>query len=176
MSQNDDAKGGEDLAEAYSALRSTASRYLRSVEPVTLQTTSLVHEAYLKLAARSSVTLRGAGHARALMARAMRQVLIDHVRRRHTEKHGPPSVRIGLEHVEIAAPPLEVEDVLRGLDRLERDDPASARLLELAYFGGYGQREIGEILGVSDRTVRTRLVAAQASLARVLGGGDEGSS
>lgn len=168
----DEVGQSEEFEVAYGLLQRVASRYLRSSEPLTLQTTSLVHEAYLKLAARSSVTLRGVGHAKALMARAMRQVLIDHVRRRNTEKHGPPSIRISFDDTEVVAETgsaLDIEVVHQALTRLEREDPSAVRVLELAYFGGYRQAELAEILGVSDRTVRTRLQKAQESLGRYLG-------
>lgn len=165
----------EDFEAAYTALQRVASRYLRSSQPLTLQTTSLVHEAYLKLATRSNVTLRGTGHARALMARAMRQVLVDHIRGRGTAKRNP-GIRIALEQIESGdvgqeseTSAVEIELVHRTLERLEEHEPESARLLELAYFGGYRQHELGEILGVSDRTVRTRLLEAQKAFRRILG-------
>ena len=102
----------------------------------------------------------------------MRQVLIDHVRRRNTAKHGPPSIRIAFEDTEVVAgtgSALDIEVVHRALIRLEREDPSAVLILELAYFGGYRQAELAEILGVSDRTVRTRLQKAQESLGRHLG-------
>lgn len=163
---------GADFEASYDELRRVSSWYLRSSGPITLQTTSLVHEAYLKLAARPGLTLRGSAHMRALMARAMRQVLIDHVRRRNADKRGPASLLVSLEESGDRSfadvQQVEVELVDRAITELETDDPGSARVLELIYFGGYRQSEVAQILGVSDRTVRTRIRQALDSLREFL--------
>lgn len=171
MSEGLDSRGAEFEA-SYDELRRVSSWYLRSTGPITLQTTSLVHEAYLKLAAQSNLTLRGSSHMQALMARAMRQVLIDHVRRRNAEKRGPAALVVSLEeygdHSFADMQQVEVELVDRAITELEADEPRSARVLELVYFGGYRQREVAQILGVSDRTVRTQITKALDSLREFL--------
>ncbi|MCA9753188.1 MAG: sigma-70 family RNA polymerase sigma factor [Gemmatimonadetes bacterium] len=160
-----------EFEAAYAELRRVASRYLGSLPhgPVTLQTTALVHEAYLKLAASPSVTIRDRDHARALMATAMRQVLVDHLRRRKSAKRGGDRILVPLgESIEDPAPAEDALAVHRAIERLKERDPESAHLIELSCFGGYRQEEIAQILGVTARTVRNRWNRARERLRQLL--------
>lgn len=136
----------------------------------TLRTTALVHEAYLKLARHDS--FRDRGHFLATAALAMRQVLVDYVRRRRADKRGSGLPPLPLEGIEGTL--AESEERLLALDEalrhLERSQPRLARVVECRYFAGYSDGETAEALGVTTRTVHRDWVKAKALLYDALGG------
>lgn len=156
---------------AYDELRQIARRQRwRHPAGGTLQTTALVHEAYVKLFDASTLDPQDRAHFFALAARAMRQVLIDHFRGAQADKRGGAAVRVELAEHDV---PVEQRGaVLLALDealgRLERLDPRLARVVECRFFGGMTQDEIAAALGVTDRTVRNDWRKAKAFLAREL--------
>jgi RNA polymerase sigma factor (TIGR02999 family) len=155
----------------YERLRELARRRLKSEPDASLNTTGLVHEAYLKLAASPGVHVQDRGHFVGLASRVMRHLLVDYARARKAAKRG--SGMSALEFTEATwIPDDSVEPVLKldeALQRLATVDERRSRMLELRYFGGLSLEETAEALDVSLATVKRELRAARAWLAVVLG-------
>ncbi len=158
----------------YDELRGLARGFLARERPDhTLQATALVHEAYLRLIDQTRVDWRGRTHFRAIAARMMRRVLIDHARHRAGAKRGAGwrRVTLGDSLAGPADPELDLAELI-GVDvalrRLAERDPRQARCLELRFFGGLRTREIAEAVGVSTRTVEGDLLHGRAWLRREL--------
>ncbi len=151
------------FALVYDELRRMADGQLRR-EPVghTLQPTALVHEVFLRFV-DAEVPAADRSHFIGIAARAMRQVLVDHARRRVAAKRGGGRVRTTLGGGELALEldPVEMLDLDRALASL---DDRQRRVVELRFFAGLEEREIGEVLGVTERTVRRDWVKARAWL------------
>jgi RNA polymerase sigma-70 factor, ECF subfamily len=148
----------------YEDLRRVAHRQLdREGGGHTLQTTALIHEAYLKLAGSGSVSATSRAHLLAIAARAMRQVLVDYARRRKAAKRGGGviSVTLGDEPQPTDA---SAEDLLALNEALEQLDPRQRQVIECRFFGGMEEKDIAVALGVSERTVRRDWVKARAWL------------
>jgi RNA polymerase sigma factor (TIGR02999 family) len=159
----------------YDDLRRLARRQLtREHDNDPIQPTTLVHEAYLKLAG-STPRAAARAHLLAIAAHAMRQVLVDHARERRAAKRGPAWIRTTLTD---AAWMTELDpDTLLALDdALERLDPRQRQVVECRFFGGLEDAEIAEALGVTTRTVRRDWVKARAWLNRWLSEGEGSSS
>jgi RNA polymerase sigma factor (TIGR02999 family) len=158
----------------YEDLRRVARRQLdREGGGHTLQTTALVHEAYLKLAG-GMVSATSRAHFLAIAARAMRQVLVDYARRRKAAKRGGGviSVTLGDEPTPVDT---TAED-LQALDEaLQQLDPRQRQVIECRFFGGMEEKDIAAALNVSERTVRRDWVKARAWLYQALYPGGEGS-
>jgi len=151
----------------YDDLRRLARRQLsRELGARTLQPTTLVHEAYLKLAG-SSPRLEDRSHLLAIAARAMRQVLVDHARERRAAKRGPEWARTTLTD-SAGTFDLDPEQLIALNDALERLDPRQRQVVECRFFGGMEEEEIAEALGITSRTVRRDWVKARAWLNRWL--------
>lgn len=157
------------LPHVYDELRKLAAAYLGRERPDhSLQATALVHEAYLRLVDQSQVDWRDRAHFFGLAARVMRQVLVDHARRRGRKKRRPVGERISLERAMVVADDsgaslLAVDDAL---NRLGQVDARSAQVVEMRFFAGLTHEQISEVLGVSDRTVRSDWSFAKAWLHR----------
>jgi RNA polymerase sigma factor (TIGR02999 family) len=151
----------------FDELREMAQRQLgKQRERYTLQTTDLVHEAYLRLVGDGEVTQRGRAYFYAAAARAMRHVLVDAARRRNAVKRGSGAVAVSL-----GAHPGEIDpyaDELLDLDgairELERRNARAARVVECRFFGGMSVEDTAEVLGVSPRTVKSDWALARAWL------------
>ncbi len=163
---------GEAFPRAYDDLRVLAEHLLRRRAGAPLHTTSLVHEAWLRLARRSSAPLRDDEHLLAVAARAMRCALVDHARRRAALKRD-------LGRVQGSAADLASLDPLPGIDclalhealeRLAMIDERKARVVELRFFGGLDVEEVAEVLRISPATVKRDWPLAKAWLYRELGG------
>jgi RNA polymerase sigma-70 factor, ECF subfamily len=157
----------------YDELRVMAQRQLaRESRNVTLQTTELVHEAYVRLVDDTRVTRRGRAYFFGAAARAMRQVLIESARRRGAAKRGggAPLVTLDDELAGVDAYAAELLDLDRALGELERESPRQARVVECRYFGGLSVEETAESLGVSPRTVKSDWAMARAWLYAALQG------
>lgn len=155
------------FASVYGELRRIARRQLAAgPSQATLDTTALVHEAYLKLAQGASLSLRDRFHFFATTARAMRLVLIDHARSRLRAKRGAGAPVGTLEEGDVAATerPEQLVALDEALTRLEKTEPDLARIVEWRFFAGLSVEEIAETLGVSDRTVKRHWRAARALL------------
>ena len=144
----------------------------RQYDRYTLQTTELVHEAYLRLAGDARVTQRGRAYFYAAAARAMRQVLVDAARRRNSAKRGSGAEALSLdEHVgtvdAYADQLLDLDDALR---ELERRNARSARVVVCRFFGGMSVEDTAQALGVSPRSVKSDWALARAWLYDTLRG------
>jgi RNA polymerase sigma factor (TIGR02999 family) len=164
-----DPQAREDLVPlVYQELRRRASAYLRRERPDhTLQPTSLVHEAYLRLTAQKRVSWSNRTHFFALAAQLMRRILVDHARERQAAKR-PGGIRVALDEGLRAVPPpdcelLMLDDALRDLGRL---DPRQAHIVELKYFAGLSETEVAAVLSLSRATVTREWQSARAWLYR----------
>jgi len=160
----------------YGELRAIAHRQLRDErDGHTLDTTALVHEAYLRLVDDSRVTRRGRAYFFGAAARAMRQILVDHARRKGALKRGGNAQPVTLEdhHGLVDGFAAELLDLEVALQLLAEHGPRQAQVVELRYFGGMDVRDVAEVLGVSTRTVELDWAMARAWLFRELGGGKE---
>jgi len=170
-----DSKAEERLIGLlYRELHAMARRRLRRErQSTTLQTTALVHEAYLRLVDQRRVEWRDRGHFLALAATMMRRVLVDRARARQAGKRGAGEAMVTLAGAEAMGidPAVEVLAVDEALARLAASFPRPARVVELRFFGGLEMEEIGAAIGVTERTVKRDWAFARAWLARELGGG-----
>jgi RNA polymerase sigma factor (TIGR02999 family) len=154
----------------YGELKALAARRMRRERREhTLQTTALVHEAYLRLFGGETIPFEGRGHLLALAARAMRRVLVDAARRSRAGKRPAPGDRVELEAGALAVPARALDGatvvaVDRALERLAALDPRQARIVELKFFGGLTLDEAAAALGVSEATVTREWRAARAWL------------
>jgi RNA polymerase sigma factor (TIGR02999 family) len=151
----------------YEELRRQAARYLRKERPNhTLQTTALIHEAYLKLIGQE-VSWQNRAHFFAIAAQAMRRILVDHAKTRHREKRGGAAENLALEeavYVGVSQKSVDLVNLDEALNRLAKLDPRQARIVELRYFSGLSIDETAEIIGVSNATVRNDWNMAKAWL------------
>lgn len=158
----------------YDELHAVAGRELsRFRRGQTLQTTAVVNEAYLRLCAGRPRSYESRFHFLCAAAKAMRAVLIDHARRRSTEKRGgdAPIVRFDVGAKEAVHPTVVEVDLLplhETLERLAADDPELARVVDLRVFGGLTNAEIAALKGVTERTVEREFAVARAFLHREL--------
>lgn len=160
------------FAAVYERLKAMASRQRLRVDAATLNTTALVHELYLKLSASRELSFASPAQFFDYAAQAMRHILVDRARERMSLKRGG-EVRIDNAAdalVQAAAGTaertLELDDALR---RLEREDPRTARLVELHYFAGLSLPEIASLTGLATRTLNRDWRFARAFLYQQLG-------
>lgn len=162
------------ISHLYEDLRGIARQRLRQLRPgQTLDTTSLVHEAYIRLVDGSRVDPRDRGHFLALASRAMRFVLVDHARSRGAEKRGGGAEAITLDRVQVAGGE-EVEGLLEleeALEMLAGVSPRLAAVVEYRFFGGLTHEEIAGVTGQSVPTVKRDWARARAWLLREMQGG-----
>jgi len=173
-SSGDRATFDELLPMVYDELRLMARRQLAGDwRQRTLDTTGLVHEAYLKLVDETSVPLKCRAYFFAAAARAMRQILIDAARRRGRRKRGGGAPHVDAEAVDLAVDGFAAElmDLDRCLERLAGEYPRQARVLECRFFAGLSVEETAAALDLSPRTVKRDWSLARAWLYRELGGG-----
>jgi RNA polymerase sigma factor (TIGR02999 family) len=165
--QGDDTALKQLIPLVYQELRRVARARLRSEAPGhILQTTALVHEAYLRLVDIDHMNVRNRGHLLALAARLMREVLVDHARRQRAVKRGGDATMVSLTEVALPAAPAGV-DVLaldEALDELMSLDRRLSRIVELKFFAGLTTGEAAHALGVSTATVERDWTAARAWL------------
>jgi RNA polymerase sigma factor (TIGR02999 family) len=164
------------LPRVYDQLRGLARARLRGERPDhTLDTSGLVHEAYLRLAAGAAPDWQDRSHFFAVASTAMRRVLIDHAKHRQAQKRGGSAVHVALDLAswhDGGAPNAEPDALLaldEALTRLETLHPRQAKAVELRYFAGLTLEEAAHVLGTSAPTVLRDLRFAQAWLARSLG-------
>ena len=166
------AKGNQSAQEklvplVYEQLRVLARRYMRRERTDhTLQTTALVHEAYLKLVHQQSPNWQGRAQFFGVAAQLMRRILIDHARHHLREKRGGAQIVLPLNEA-LAFSPEHSEDLLKldqALDRLAKLDPRQSRIVELRFFGGLSVEETSRFLGVSPITVKRDWAVAKVWL------------
>jgi len=162
---------GELYALLYPELRRLAhSRVRRSGDMTLLETTSLVHESYLRFEKSGAVEISERAQFMAYAARVMRSVVVDMVRARHSERRGGNVVHVELDeaNVEAAADPQEKE-VLESLEELAAIDPRLVQVVEMRYFAGMTEVEVAQVLGVGVRTVARDWEKARLFLHACLG-------
>jgi RNA polymerase sigma factor (TIGR02999 family) len=151
----------------YDQLKRLARRYMRRERAGhTLQTTALVHEAYLKLVGQHSPHWQSRDQFYGIAAQLMRRILIDHARRHLREKRGGTQVILPLDEG-LAFTPEHSEDLLKldeALDRLSKLDPRQSRIVELRFFGGLSVEETSRFLNVSPITVKRDWAVAKVWL------------
>ena len=167
--ERDDPQAAEQLLPlVYDELRKLAARKLAHENPgQTLQPTALVHEAYLRLVdTEQSQHWDGRRHFFGAAAEAMRRILVEKARRKHTLKQGGALAKHDIDELEIAAPeiPQDLLAIDEALNRLAETDKTSAELVKLRYFAGLTGKEAAETLGVSERTADRIWVFARAWL------------
>lgn len=155
-------------------LRRMARRYLDGEDPRhTLQTNALVNEVYLRLVDRRKVTWRNQAHFFGFAAQLMRRVLVDHARGRQRNKRGQGRRPVSIEAL-IDLPEqrdLEVLLVDEALKALAREDERQAQIVEMRFFAGLNNEQIGEILGISPSTIKREWATAKLFLLRELAQG-----
>jgi RNA polymerase sigma factor (TIGR02999 family) len=167
---NGDQSALEQLTPlVYSELRRLAGRYLRKERPDhTLQSTALVHEAFIRLIDQKSVKWQNRAHFFGVAAQMIRRILVDHARNRHASKRGSGAPRLSLDEA-IALPDRKDLDLVAlddALNSLAKIDPQQARIVELRFFTGLTVEETAEVLGISPATVKRDWVTAKAWLYR----------
>jgi RNA polymerase sigma factor (TIGR02999 family) len=161
----------ELLPLIYHELRHLAHNFLYRERPGhTLQTTALVHEAYLKLIDQKDARWQNRSHFFAIAAQAMRRILIDSARRHSAEKRGGPQEKLSLDEVPDVS--LEPNTKLLALDEalneLAEIDPEQGRIVELRYFGGLTIEETAEVMKTSPATIKREWAMARAWLHQAL--------
>jgi RNA polymerase sigma-70 factor (ECF subfamily) len=166
--QAGDAAAAEQvLLTTYQEMRRLASRYLRSESrDHTLQPTALVHELYLDLLASEPVTFSDRSHFLALCARQLRNLLVDHARRRGSQRRGGDVIKLSLQDWDSGSTPREegLLDLDRALTILAEEDERSCKVVELRFFGGLNEDEIATVLNISLATVKRDWTFARAWL------------
>lgn len=154
------------IGQVYEELRKLARAHMRKERPEhTLQPTALVNEAYLRLA-KQAIHWQNRAHFFAVASSVMRQILVDHARRKRSRKRGGGKVHVSLGEG-IASPEVHLIDVLAlndALEELEKLDPELCRLLELHFFGGLSFDEIAQEMQISVRTAQRWWARARAWL------------
>ncbi len=184
-----DAQATDELFSlVYAELKRLAKgQRIRWTGDYTLNTTVLVHEAYIKLVDQSQASFADRAHFLAVAARAMRHILVNYAERRQAAKRGGGKTHVDLDHANPVSPEA-AEDVIAlhgALDRLGQVSERQARVVETRFFGGFSIEETANLLGVSPATVKRDWVLASAWLHREIkedlggapksDGGDEGS-
>jgi RNA polymerase sigma factor (TIGR02999 family) len=159
----------------YAELRRQAARHLRRERAGhTLQTTDLIHEAYLRLVHQENVQWQNRAHFFAVAARLMRQILVDHARRRHRAKRGGLGIALPLEEglgVEAGKSAVDLLALDEALTRLSAIDVRQGQIVELRCFSGLSIEETATVLGVSLTTVKDDFNLAKAWLRREISQG-----
>lgn len=171
--QQGDAEALEKVTRyVYDELKRRASAYMRNERPEhTLQTTGLVHEAFIKLVDKRAIEWNDRNHFFAVASQAMRRILVDHARNRKRDKRGGEQETLPLDDVKEASPGsvgVDLVDLDEALHNLATFDSRQAQIVELKYFGGMTLDETAEILGVSRVTVKRDWLIAKAWLKRQL--------
>jgi RNA polymerase sigma factor (TIGR02999 family) len=168
-----DKNAGERLMEVvYAELHQMASKEMRRERREhTLQTTALVHEAYLRLCGAQPPQFTGRAHFFAVAALQLRRVLVDHARRVRSERRGGDIVKVAF--CDFDAPGCALDERLlavdESLERLQTLDPRAAKVVELRYFGGLTEAEAAEALNISIATLKRDWDFARSWLASELG-------
>jgi RNA polymerase sigma-70 factor, ECF subfamily len=157
------------LPVVYEELRKQAANYLRR-ERVghTLQTTALIHEAYLKLVDQKNVHWQNRAHFFGIAAQLMRRILVDHARTKKRAKRGGSNIRVSFNEANVLTPSqnLDIVALDEALERLSEIDEQQSRIVELRFFSGLTVEETAEVLAISPATVKRDWSMAKAWLHR----------
>jgi len=153
----------------YDELRRQAARYLRREQAGhTLQTTALIHEAYVRLVDQRNVQWQNRAHFFGIAAQMMRRILVDHARTKKRAKRGGSDVKVSLADatIPVKGQDLDVVALDEALNRLAEIDEQQSRVVELRFFSGLTVEETAEVMGVSPATVKRDWSMAKAWLHR----------
>lgn len=155
----------------YDDLKLLARRHSRQWPNLTLQTTGIVHEAYLKLSGQRVLDASDKGHFLAICSQAMRQLIVDHARKRLTDKRGAGAERVSVEDtlVPVQAEAEQLVLIDQALVRLAEVDARMVRVFECRYFAGLSEEETVDALGIPLRTVQRDWQKARLLLRELLG-------
>lgn len=173
---NGDRKALEAILPlVYNELRRLARYHLQQQRPNhTLQTTALVHEAYLRLAEEKSLQVENRAHFLGVAAQLMRWILVDYERNRRAAKRGGGATRVTLDPsvaVHSQPPDVDLLTLDEALNRLSKLDQQQSQIIELRYFGGLSIEDTSEFLGISPATVKRSWSSARAWLLREMSRG-----
>jgi RNA polymerase sigma factor (TIGR02999 family) len=171
MRQGDQVAFERLLPLVYDELHRIAGRYMaRQQHGHTLQTTGLIHEAYLRMANQEEKRWENRAHFFAVAATVMRHILVDHARARQRDKRGGDVLKVSLDEAIAKADDraLEITALDDALTTLATFDPQQSRIVELRFFGGLTMEEIAEAMAISLSTVEREWRAARAWLGRQL--------
>lgn len=163
----------EMLPVVYNELKRVAKYYLSRERPGhTLQTTALVHEAFIRMVDQQHVDWKNRAHFFSLASEMMRRILVNYARDRAAVKRGGNAQRISLSNLDEAAerPNIDLIALDQALNELAREDERKARIVELKFFGGMTNNEIAEVMKISDATVEREWTVARAWLYRAIEG------
>jgi RNA polymerase sigma factor (TIGR02999 family) len=155
----------------YDELHRQAARYLRHEhQGLSLQTTDLIHEAYLRLIDQQHVEWENRLHFFAMSAKVMRHILVDHARSRQAAKRGGSNIRLPLDEAMVVSPGQNLDFLAldEALNRLAKIDPQQSQVVELRFFSGINVEDTAKLMGVSERTVKRDWNVAKAWLRREL--------
>lgn len=175
--EGDEAALDSLIPIVYSELRRLAHHYLRREQHgQTLQSTALVHEAYLRLVQQGPGEIQNRSHFVAIAARLMRQILVDQARTRRAAKRGP-EYKLDLDEASDLTQNQSVDIIALNdaLNALSQRDAQQERIVTMRFFGGLTVEETASILGISSATVKRDWVMAKAWLTRELGRGANGN-
>ncbi len=162
----------ELLPLVYNELRRISSKYLHDeYRNHTLQTTELVHEAYIKLVGGQEINWQNRAHFFGIAANSMRQILVDYARKRNSQKRGEGKTHLSLDNAEEIAFQSD-EDIIEldeAMKKLEAFDPDLSKVVELRFFAGLNVEETAKVLNCSASTVKREWSLARAWLFRELG-------
>ena len=161
----------ELLPLVYDELRKLAAHQMARQPPgQTLQATALVHEAWLRLVRAEEQTWENRAHFFVAAAEAMRRILVENIRRKARLKRGGGQQRLDIDALELAAttPDDKVLLIDETLARLQAEDPDTARVVMLKFFGGLTNQEVAATLGVTERTIERDWAFARAWLYRAI--------
>lgn len=160
------------LPLVYNELRRISSKYLHDeYRNHTLQTTELVHEAYIKLVGGQEINWQNRAHFFGIAANSMRQILVDYARKRSSQKRGEGKTHLSLDNAEEIAFQSD-EDIIEldeAMKKLEAFDPDLSKVVELRFFAGLNVEETAKVLNCSASTVKREWSLARAWLFRELG-------
>jgi len=158
----------------YEELRRFAQHHLRRERPDhTLQSTALVHEAYLRLNKQTPADVENRAHFLAVASQLMRQILVDHARKHRAAKRGG-GLKLELEDAMAVQKTRNIDLIAldHALNELARLDPQQSRIVEMRFFGGLSIEDTAEVIGVSRTTVKREWATARAWLLREMGRGE----
>ena len=153
----------------YEELRTVAQHYLRKERPDhTLQSTALVHEAFMRLVGQKPPEWKDRKHFYGVAARLMRQILVDHARGHRAGKRGGDAIKLSLNEGLVGNPNkgLDILALDDSLNRLAQINPQQSQIVELRFFSGLSIEDTSEVLGVSPATVKRNWTTARAWLFR----------
>ncbi len=168
--EHGDSKAADELLPlVYGELRKLAASKMANEAPnQTLQPTALVHEAWMRLVGNDNPQFANRAHFFSAAAEAMRRILIDNARRKRAQRHGGDQQRVDFENIEVAGPSDDDEllAVSEGLDKLAATHALQAEVVKLRFFVGMTNAEAAQVLGLSERTVKSYWAHARAWLIR----------